>query len=73
MEIVKGVLNHWNDIAEIIASIIGIASVFIRVFPRLDKNNKFLPIIKFIGKWVALNNHVSDDKRPTATVSPTKK
>jgi hypothetical protein len=48
---------------ELITSIIGTASILIKVFPVLDKNNKFLPIIKFIGKWIALNKTVTNKDR----------
>lgn len=51
-------------LAEAIPFIIGLASIFIKVFPKLKPNNKILGIIKFIGKYIALNKTVLDSDRP---------
>ncbi len=53
-----------KNIAEIVAAVIALASILIQVFPVLDKNNKLLPIIKFIAKYLALNRNVTDADRP---------
>lgn len=65
--IINLVTAHWKEIAELIASIIGTASVVIRIFPVLDKNHWFLPVVKFIGKYIALNvGTIPDESRPAA-------
>jgi hypothetical protein len=66
MTVISWVTSHWSQIAEAIASIIGTASIFIKLFPVLDKNHWFLPFVKFIGKYIALNNVVVDADRPAA-------
>lgn len=54
-----------KDIVELIAAIVGVASIFIKLFPNLPISSKILPIIKFIGKWIALNKpSVADADRP---------
>lgn len=64
MELIGKIASHWTEIAEIIAAIIGVASLFIKLFPNLNKNNWFLPVVKFIGKYIALNKTVTDANRP---------
>jgi len=41
-----------------ISVIISLASLFIKITPVLRKDNKALPFVKFIGKYVALNKSV---------------
>lgn len=53
-----------KSIAEIVAAVIALASILIKIFPVLDKNNKLLPIIKWIANWLALNKNVTDADRP---------
>lgn len=61
---VKWVQENWVNISEAIATIIGAASILIKLFPVLDKNNWFLPVVKFIGKYIALNKTVTESDRP---------
>lgn len=53
-----------KNIAEIAAAVIALASIVIKIFPVLDKNNKLLPIIKWIANYLALNKTVTDADRP---------
>lgn len=64
MDWVKGIIDNWASIAEIIAAIIGVASLIVKITPTLKDDNFLLPIIKFIGKYIALNKTVSDADRP---------
>ena len=62
MEIVNWLASNWKDLAEVIAMVIGIASVIVRLTPTLKDDNILLPIVKFLGKYIALNVEIS--KRP---------
>jgi len=64
MEWVKWIIANWADVAKIIAEVIGAASVIIAITPTLKDDNFWLPIVKFIGKYIALNKKVDDTKRP---------
>ena len=55
---------NWKGIAQAIAAIIGVASVIVKLTPTLKDDAVLLPIIKFIGKFIALNKAVDDDDRP---------
>ena len=55
----------WSAIAELIAAIIGVASLIVKLTPTLKDDNILLPIVKFIGKFIALDKYgPSEVKRP---------
>jgi len=58
------IIKNWTNIAEAIAAIIGAASVLVKLTPTLKDDNFLLPIVKFVGKFVALNKTVNDADRP---------
>ena len=58
------IVKNWKEIAEAIAAIIGFASIVVKLTPTLKDNNILLPIVKFIGKFIALNKMVNDADRP---------
>lgn len=62
--IINAVKNNWAEIASAIAGIIGVASIIVKLTPTLKDDNFLLPIVKFIGKYIALNVNVSDVNRP---------
>jgi len=49
------VVANWSSIAQVIASIIGVASIIVKLTPTVRDDNILLPIIKFISKFIALN------------------
>jgi len=58
------IVKNWQGIAEAIAAIIGFASIIVKLTPTLKDNNVLLPIVKFVGKFIALNKTVTDADRP---------
>ncbi len=60
MELVKWCLNNKLELAQLIAATIGVASIIVKLTPTLKDDNILLPIIKFIGKYIALNKTVTD-------------
>ena len=57
-------IKNWAEITQAIAAIIGAASVIVKLTPTLKDDNILLPIVKFIGRFVALNKTVIDEERP---------
>jgi hypothetical protein len=55
---------HWVDIAKSIAELIGVASFIVKATPTLKDDALLLPVVKFIGKYIALNKTVTDTDRP---------
>jgi len=58
------ILANWTDVLEAVAQIIGIASIVVKLTPTLKDDNILLPIVKFLGKYIALNRTVTDAERP---------
>jgi hypothetical protein len=55
---------NWQSIASVIAYLIAGASIIVKLTPTLKDDNILLGIIKFLGKWIALNKTVTDADRP---------
>lgn len=65
MAIVNWVVANWAQIAQAIAAIIGVASIIVKLTPTLKDDTFLLSVIKFIGKYIALNtNAPADADRP---------
>lgn len=47
--------NHWTDLVAIITQVIGIASIVVRFTPTLKDDDVLKGIIRFVGKYIALN------------------
>ena len=58
------IIDNWSEVAQAIAAIIGAASIIVKITPTLKDDNFLLPIVKFIGKYIALNKTVLDSDRP---------
>lgn len=65
MAIVAWVQANWVNIVSVITSIIGVASIIVKMTPTLKDDNILLGIIKFLGKYIALNKTVTDADRAT--------
>jgi hypothetical protein len=63
MEIVQWIASNYKSVLEIVAMVIGVASVIVRLTPTLKDDNILLPIVKFLGKYIALNVNISKEDR----------
>jgi len=65
LEVIKWFQANWVQIAQAIAAIVGAASIIVKLTPTLKDDNILLNIIKFIGKWIALDKYgPAEVKRP---------
>ena len=55
MEVVNFIISHIDDFIEIYLGIVGAASVIVRLTPTLKDDNALKSVIRFMGKYVALN------------------
>ncbi len=55
MGIVEWVKSNWVQIAQVITSIIGVASIIVKITPNKNDDAILSKIIAFIGKYIALN------------------
>ena len=57
VSIYQWIVEHLADISTVIAYLIAIASIIVRLTPTLKDDNVLLVIIKFIGKYIALDKY----------------
>lgn len=55
--IVAWVTTNWADLIKILLQIIGAASVIVKLTPTLKDDDVLKGIIRFLGKYVALNTN----------------
>ncbi len=49
------IITNWAQVLELYLALIGVASVIIKLTPTLKDDNVLKEVIKFTGKFVALN------------------
>ena len=64
MALYKGIQANMGIVIGAIAHLVLFASVIIKLTPTLKDDNYFKPIVKFIGKYIALDKY-SPPKKPT--------
>jgi len=55
MEILNWFQTNWSNITTIIAYVIAIASIVVKLTPTLKDDDALKSVIKFLGKYIALN------------------
>jgi len=56
------VIQNWDEIVKTIGLMVAAASIIVRLTPSLRDDNILLPIIKILGKYVALDRDSGKDK-----------
>lgn len=51
------VINNWADLVQIYLQLIGLASIIVKLTPTLKDDDALKGLIKFMGKYVALNSN----------------
>jgi hypothetical protein len=65
--IIPWITAHWTQIVEVYLIIVGAASALVKVFPTLQ-DSWLLNVIKFLGKYIALNRNAADDDAARAAL-----
>jgi hypothetical protein len=55
LEVVAWAQLHWVDIVAVYTGIVTVASIVVKLTPSLKDDDKLKGVIKFIGKYIALN------------------
>ena len=55
MEIVNWIVAHIDDLIAIYLGLIGVASIIVKLTPQLKDDHILKGIIRFMGKFIALN------------------
>jgi hypothetical protein len=62
MEIITWFQNNWTDIINLITALVAVASIIVRFTPTLKDDSILLVIVKFLGRYIALNRTVPDNQ-----------
>jgi len=57
MDFIKSILANKDTIINIIAYAVALGSIIVKLTPTLKDDNLWLPIVKFIGKYIALDKY----------------
>ena len=49
------VTTHWAEILQAIVSVIGTASIIVKLTPTPKDDTILAKVVGFLGKWIALN------------------
>jgi len=63
IDVIKWIIEHKEEILQVVAAVIALASVIVKLTPTLKDDNILLPIVKFLSKYIALNTP-PPEKRP---------
>jgi len=53
--IINYVQGNWESIIQIYLAVVGLASVIVKLTPTLSDDDILKGVLKFLGKYVALN------------------
>lgn len=61
MEFITGIIGwfseHYGQLLQLLTSIIGTASIIVALTPTLKDDDALKAVIKFIGKYIALDKY----------------
>jgi len=52
---IEWIVEHWAEIIQIYLGLIGVASIVVKLTPTLKDDTILKNIVKFVGKFIALN------------------
>jgi len=55
--LIEYIETHWTDILNIVTYGIAATSIIVKLTPTLKDDNFFLPIVRFLSKFIALNTN----------------
>lgn len=72
MQIFQWVQSHYVEIVNVLTALVAVASIIVKWTPTIKDDGWLLTVVKFLGKYIALNRNVPDDyiRQPEETVVP---
>lgn len=58
LQIYEYITSHAGELAQIYLQIVGLASIIVKLTPTLKDDDVLKNVIRFVGKYVALNKTV---------------
>jgi hypothetical protein len=62
VELITWFQNNWQDIVQVITGLVTVGSIIVKLTPTLKDDTFWLKVIKFIGRYIALDRTVDDDE-----------
>ena len=62
MDFINSIIANKEVIINIIAYVVTLGSLIVKLTPTLKDDNLWLPIVKFIGKYIALDKYEPADR-----------
>jgi hypothetical protein len=64
IEVYNWLMANKETLLNLAAYLIAIGSIIVKLIPTLDKNNRWLPFVKWVGKYIALDKgKIPDEER----------
>ena len=64
--IISWVQANWVNIIAIYTGLVTLASIIVKLTPSLKDDDALLAVVKFIGKYIALNTNAPSSRPPAA-------
>jgi hypothetical protein len=65
IDVYNWIMANKETLLNLVAYLIAIGSIIVKLIPTLDKNNRWLPFVKWVGKYIALDKgSIPDEDRP---------
>ena len=64
--IIAWVKLHWVDIVAVYTGIVTLASIIVKMTPNLKDDAWLLKVVKFLGRYIALNKNAPTDAERAA-------
>ena len=58
--IVTWVVTNSKDLLLVVTGLVTVVSIIVKLTPTLKDDNIWLPFVKFLGKYIALNKNVGE-------------
>lgn len=62
MGLIEWVQGHLVELAAVYGMTVALVSAIVKLTPTLKDDSIWLPIVKFLGKYIALNRGINDDE-----------
>lgn len=56
------IVANYQALLALYASVVTIASIIVKLIPTLPEDSRFLPLVKFLAKFVALNTKTPENR-----------
>lgn len=55
MELLQWISAHWDEVVQVYIGLVGVASIIVKLTPTLRDDHALKAVIRFIGRYLALN------------------